>query len=90
MNLFTEHARNKLLTELLKLGVTEKTVLDTIEHPAELLYDPDVERYVAVNWGQRIAVIYEKKGEDTLVITVIYSSTLTDMVDRRRRSGRWI
>lgn len=38
----------------------------------------------------KIAVVYEKSDGDTLVITVIYSSALEEIVDRRRGSGRWI
>jgi len=36
------------------------------------------------------AVIYEKTDDDLLVVTVIYSSQLRDLVNRRRRAGRWI
>ena len=90
MNSFTDHAKNKLLKELKKLGVTEKTVTETIKKPDELLYDPQIDRYIAIGWSQKIAAVYEKRDGDNLVITVIYSSTLSDIVDRRKRSGRWI
>jgi len=43
-----------------------------------------------VSWSHKIAVVYEKSDGDSLVITVIYSSVLNEIVDRRRRSGRWI
>lgn len=90
MILFTDHAKDKLLKELHKLGVTEKTVTETIKSPDELLYDSQTGRYIAVSWSHKIAVVYEKSDGDFLVITVIYSSVLKEIVDRRRRSGRWI
>jgi pyruvate formate-lyase activating enzyme-like uncharacterized protein len=43
-----------------------------------------------VSWSHRIAVVYEKSEGDSLVITIICSSVLKDMIDRRWRSGRWI
>jgi hypothetical protein len=49
MNLFTDHAKDKLLKELHKLGVTEKTVTETIKSPDELLYDSQTDRYIAVS-----------------------------------------
>jgi len=87
---FTDHAKDKILRELHKLGVTEETVTGTIKRPDDLLYDSQTDRYIAIGWSQKIAVVYEKKDSDILIITVIYSSALTDTVDRRRRSGRWI
>jgi len=45
---------------------------------------------VAVNWSHNTAVIYEKTNDDLIVITVIYSSELEDIVNSRRRIGRWI
>ena len=86
---FTDPAKDKLLKELHKLGVTEKKVTETIRDPDEILYDSQTDRYVAVSWSHQIAAVYQKDG-DILVITVIYSSMLKDIVDRRRRSGRWI
>ncbi len=87
---FTDHAKDKLLQELNRLGVTEETVTETIKSPDDLLYDSQTDRYIAVSWSHKIAVVYEKRDRDILVITVIYSSMLENMVDRRRGSGRWI
>lgn len=90
MILFTDHVKDKFLTELHKLGVTEKTATETINNPEEFLYDSQTDRYIAVSWSHKIAVVYEKRDGDILIITVIYSSVLKEIVDRRRRSGRWI
>ena len=60
MTLFTDHAKDKILKELHKLGVTEKTVTETIKSPDELLYDSQTDRYIAVSWSHKIAVVYEK------------------------------
>ena len=87
---FTDHAKDKLLQELQRLGVTEETVTETVKSPDDLLYDSQTDRYIAVSWSHKTAVVYEKRDSDILVITVIYSSTLENIVDRRRGSGRWI
>jgi len=87
---FTDHAKDKLLRELNRLGVTEETMTETIKSPDDLLYDSQTDRYIAVSWIKKIAVVYEKRDSDIQVITVIYSSVLRNIVDRRRGSGRWI
>lgn len=61
-----------------------------LRNPDELLYDALTDRFVAVSWSHNTAVIYEKTNDDLIVVTVIYSSELKDVVDRRRRIGRWI
>ena len=90
MIVFTDHAKDKLLTEIRKLGVTEQTVMEILRKPDELLYDAFRNRFVAVSWSHNTAVIYEKTDDDLIVVTVIYSSKLRDVVNRRRRVGRWI
>jgi len=87
---FTDHARDKLLKELGKLGITEKVAKEILKNPDELLYDASTNRFIALSWSHSIAVIYEKTNDDLTVVTVIYSSQLRDTVDRRRRNGRWI
>ncbi|MCJ7574941.1 hypothetical protein MUO93_11895 [Candidatus Bathyarchaeota archaeon] len=87
---FTAHAKDKLDRELSKLAVTEETVAEILNKPDDILYDPQIDRYVAIDWSRKTAVVYEKSRDDALIITIIYSSTLRDMVERRRRSGRWI
>jgi len=87
---FTDHAKDKLLKEFNKLGVTERTVMEIMRKPDELLYDSLTDRFVAVGWSRNIAAIYEKTDGDSIVITVIYSSELRSIVNKRRASGRWI
>jgi len=45
---------------------------------------------VAVSWSHNTAIIYEKTNDDLIVVTVIYTSELKDVVNRRKRAGRWI
>lgn len=90
MIIFTDHAKDKLREEFNKLGITEQTVAEIVKKPNALLYDSLTNRFVAVNWSRNTAVIYEKDNGDFIIITVIYSSELRNIVDKRRASGRWI
>ena len=90
MIIFTHHAKDKLLKEFNKLGITERTVIEIIRKPDELLYDSLTNRFVAIGWSRNIVAIYEKTNDDSIVITVIYSSELRNIVNKRKASGRWI
>jgi len=46
--------------------------------------------FVAVSWRLGLAVIYEKADGDVVVVTVICSTQFKDIVDRRKRTGRWM
>jgi hypothetical protein len=87
---FSRHAREKLEKELSKLGVNEEQVREAVSKPDELLYDTATGRYVALKWKEKLAVIYERRGSDIFIVTAIYSSKLENVVQRRRRAGRWI
>jgi hypothetical protein len=87
---FSDHAKDKLLKELRKLGVTARTVREVLRRPDEVLFDALRNRFVVVCWARNVAVVYEKSGGDFVVITVIYSSELKEVVNKRRMSGRWI
>ncbi|MGQ9624406.1 MAG: hypothetical protein ACUVUF_05980 [Candidatus Bathycorpusculaceae bacterium] len=87
---FTEHAKTKLLKELKKLGITKQLITKTLKNPDELLYYALTERYVAINWNHNIAIIHEKTDNNITVGTVIYSTELKDVMDRRKRTERWI
>ncbi len=88
--ILSRHAMEKLTKELSKLNVTEGLVREIVDNPEETLYDTLTGRYVALKTGRNLAVVYERRGGDMFIITVIYSSRLEDMVQRRRKSGRWI
>jgi len=90
MIMFTDHAKDKLLKELKKLGITEQRITEILKKPDELLYDALRERFAALSWSHNTAVIYEKTNNKIIVVTVIYSSELKSMVTRRKRIGRWI
>jgi hypothetical protein len=80
----------KLAKELLRVGVTEEMLREAVGRPDEILYDLATGRYVALKMERKLAVVYERRGDDIFIITTIYSSKLEDIVQRRRRIGRWI
>ena len=86
---YTEHAKHKLKI-LSHLGVTEEKVRKTLEEPDEILYDVLRDRLVAVNYSLKIAVLFERERENIVIVTVLYSSDLKNIVERRKRSGRWM
>jgi hypothetical protein len=80
----------KLVKELSRIGVTEEMLREAVSRPDEILYDLATGRYVALKMERKLAVVYEWRGDDIFIITAIYSSKLEDIVQRRRRIGRWI
>lgn len=82
--------RDKLAKELSRMGITEELVKEAVNEPDEILYDSMTGRYVALIMEHNLAVIYERSDEDILIITAIYSTKLEGIVQRRKRSGRWI
>jgi hypothetical protein len=80
----------KLAKELSRISVTEEMLREAVSRPDEILYDLATGRYVALKMERKLAVIYEWRGGDIFIITTIYSSKLEDIVQRRRRIGRWI
>ncbi len=87
---FTEHVLEKLEKHLRSLGISEEDITNTISKPDELVYDTLTDRYVALNYSKNLAVVYEKKGDEMVIVTAIYSSKLRSLVERRRMKGRWI
>ena len=49
--MFTEHAKDKLIREIRKLGITEQAVIAIVKNPDELLYDALTGRFVALSWS---------------------------------------
>jgi len=82
--------KDKLRKEMRKFGITLKKVKEIVNKPDEVLFDAWMNRFVAVRWSKRLAVVYERANHDFVVVTVIYSTRLKDIVDGRRRAGRWI
>jgi hypothetical protein len=80
----------KLAKELSRIGVTEEMLREAVSRPDEILYDLATGRYVALKMERKLDVVYEWRGDDIFIITTIYSSKLEDIVQRRRRIGRWI
>jgi len=86
---YTKHAKHKLKI-LSHLGVTDEKVRKTLEKPDEILYDALRDRLVAVNYSLKTAVLFERERENIVIVTVLYSSDLKNIVERRKRSGRWM
>ncbi len=86
----SKHIEDKLDKELSRLGITKKVLENTIAKPDEVLFDTESTRSVAVGRKHNLFVIYERRGEDMLIITAIYSSNLERVIQRRKRSGRWL
>jgi hypothetical protein len=73
-----------------KAGHKRATQSTNAENPRRLLCDSLRERYVAINWNHNTAIIYGKTDNTTTVVTIIYSSELRNMMNKRKRAGRWI
>lgn len=71
MIIFTDHAKDKLLKELSRLGITESTVAEIVRDPDELLYDSLTNRFVAIGWSRNTTVVCGKTNGDFMVVTVI-------------------
>ncbi len=82
------HAKFKL-KEAEEFGVTSRDVDTAINSPDIVLADTKTGNIVAVNYAAKIAVPYSVKGGERTVKTIIYSSEIEEMVEKRRRSGRW-
>jgi len=87
---WSRHIENKLEKELSRLGITKELLEDIVSKPDEVLFDSENGRNVAVRLKRNLAVIYEPRVEDMFIITAIYSSNLERVVQRRKRSGRWL
>jgi hypothetical protein len=61
-----------------------------LKNPDELLYDVLTGRYVALNWTHNTAIIYEKTKRNITVVTIIYSSELMDIVNKRKEVAKAI
>lgn len=55
-----------------------------------IFYDIQRNRLVAIRYERGLAVPFEQEGDVITVVTVVYSSRLRKLVERRKRSGRWI
>ena len=70
----SRHVVDKLAKELSRMGITRESVEEVIRDPDEILYDTETGRFVAVKMESNLAVIYERRGEETFIITAIYSN----------------
>jgi hypothetical protein len=87
---WSRHIEEKIEKELSKLGVTKHLLENVVSKPDEVLFDSENGRNVAVKLKRNLVVIYEQRVEDTFIITAIYSSNIAQVIQRRKRSGRWL
>lgn len=87
---WSKHIEDKMEKELCRLDITKELLEDIVSKPDEVLFDSESGRRVAVRLERNVAVMYEPKVEDTFIITAIYSSNLERIIQRRKRSGRWL
>jgi hypothetical protein len=87
---WSDHIEDKLDKELSQHGITKDLLEEIVRKPDELMFDSENGRNVAVRLNQNLAVIYEPRKADMFIITAIYSSNLSNVVLRRKRSGRWL
>jgi hypothetical protein len=87
---FSRHVTDKLVLELSKVGITEDFLEEVVNRPDEVLYDSVTGRYVALKMERNLAVVYERSDGDIFIITAIHSSSLDDVVQRRKKAGRWL
>jgi len=80
---------DKIANELSRIGVTKDLIESIVRSPDEILYDTVTNRYIAVKFDQKIAVIYERRDQQVFIVTA-YSSGIENIIRRRKRSGRWI
>ncbi|MBS7640731.1 MAG: hypothetical protein QXJ19_04075 [Candidatus Bathyarchaeia archaeon] len=86
---FSRHVLDKIANDLLRIGVTKDLIESIVRSPDEILYDTVTNRYIAVRFDQKIAVIYERRDQQVFIVTA-YSSGIENIIRRRKRSGRWI
>ncbi|MEM4981951.1 MAG: hypothetical protein QXI48_08030 [Candidatus Bathyarchaeia archaeon] len=87
--IFSRHVLDKIADELSRIGVTKDLIESIVRSPDEILYDTVTNRYIAVRFDQKIAVIYEGRDQQVFIVTA-YSSGIENIIRRRKRSGRWI
>lgn len=72
------------------MGVTKELVEEVLQGPDEVCYDVASGRSIAIKRNYKLAVVFEREDDRIIVVTVIYSSKLRDIVQRRRAMERWI
>ncbi|MEM2252873.1 MAG: hypothetical protein QXE73_07000, partial [Candidatus Bathyarchaeia archaeon] len=84
--MFSRHVLDKIANDLLRIGVTKDLIESIVRSPDEILYDTVTNRYIAVRFDQKIAVIYERRDQQVFIVTA-YSSGIENIIRRRKRSG---
>ena len=85
----TPHAEWKLET-LSPLGITLRDIEETITNPDERLYDTQTDHLIAVNHNKNLIVVYDMEDHRAKIVTIIYTTRLPKLLERRKKQGRWI
>ena len=80
------HAKKRVEERKVSIEEIEEALLD----PDELLWDVEERHYVAVSYGSKLIVVFDKIGKRFRVVTAFRSSKLVDLVGRRKKRGRWV
>jgi len=80
------HAKKRVEERKVSVEEIEEALLD----PDELLWDVEERHYVAVSYGSKLIVVFDKIGKRFRVVTAFRSSKLVDLVGRRKKRGRWV
>jgi len=58
--------RQKLEKYLRQLGISEEDVITALREPEDLAYGTLTDRYIALNYAKKLAVVYEKENDETI------------------------
>ena len=82
---FTRHA----LRRMRERGVRREDVYEALGDPDEVLLDVETGRIVAAKYSKGLCIVVEARGDAVKVITVLITSDLRRLVERRKERGRW-
>ncbi len=87
---FSSHAREKLKER----KIAEKEVLTTLQNPEHLFLDSETGNSIAISKREKpdhhLIVAFRKAEGKIKIITVIDTSSVEKIVEKREKRGRWI
>lgn len=84
---FTNHAEERIRSR----GIPLEAVLKVLEKPEHTFFDINSDAIVYVSEKNKLIVVAVPEGCKGLrVVTVIPSTRIGNLIERRLRSGRWI
>ncbi len=87
---FSSHAKEKLKER----NISEKEVITTLQNPQHLYLDSETGNSIAISRrrkpGHHLIVVFRKVGGKIKIVTVIDTSSVEKIIERREKKGRWI